>query len=125
MGIELDELPPAVQEQIPPGEEMPRFLYNDYCVLLGYGYNWVLGPKWLLNLTITPYVGYRHLLATNHEDRASAWSLNLRARMGVVYNHKQYYVGLQNYGYFHRYKSEKHYFIGSLLDFTALVGIRF
>ena len=125
MGIELDELPPAVQEQIPPGEEMPRFLYNDYCVLLGYGYNWVLGRKWLLNLTITPYVGYRHLLATNHEDRASAWSLNLRARMGVVYNHKQFYVGLQNYGDFHRYKSEKHHFIGSLLDFTALVGIRF
>ncbi len=125
MSIQLDELPQAVQEQIPAGEEMPRFLYNDYCVMLGYGYNWVLGRKWLLNLTVTPYVGYRHLLATNHEDRASAWSLNLRARMGAVYNHKQFFVGLQNNGDFHRYKSEKHHFIGSLLDFTALVGIRF
>jgi len=125
MIIELEELPQAVQDQIPEGEEMPRFLYNDYCVMVGYGYNWVLGPKWLLNLTVSPYVGYRHLLATNHEDRASAWSLNLRARMGVVYNHKQFFVGLQNYGDFHRYKSENHHFIGSLLDFTALVGIRF
>ena len=125
MSIELDELPQAVQELIPAGEEMPRFLYNDYCLLLGYGYNWVLGRKWLLNLTVAPYVGYRHLLATNHEDRASAWSLNLRARLGAVYNHKRYFVGLQNYGDFHRYKSEMHHFIGSLLDFTALVGIRF
>jgi len=125
MSIVLDELPQAVREKIPAGEQMPHFLYNDYCVMVGYGYNWVLGPKWLINLTMTPYVGYRHLLETDHEDRASAWSLNLRARLGAVYNHKQYFVGLQNYGDFHRYKSEKHHFIGSLLDFTALVGIRF
>jgi len=125
MSIELDELPPQVKQEIPAGESMPHFLYNDYCAMVGYGYNWVLGPKWLLNITATPYVGYRHLLATNHEDRASAWSLNLRVRMGAVYNHDRYYVGLQNYGDFHRYKSQMHHFIGSLLDFTALVGIRF
>ena len=125
MFINIEELPTIVQEQIPPGEDVPHFLYNDYCVMAGYGHNWVLGPKWLLNFTLTPYVGYRHLLATQHEDRASAWSLNMRARMGAVYNHKQYYVGLQSYGDFHRYKSQKHHFFGSLLDFTALVGIRF
>ena len=125
MAINLQEMPQIVQDQIPADEELPHFLYNDYCLLAGYGHNWVLGPKWLLNLTVTPYVGYRHLLATPHEDRASAWSLNLRARMGAVYNHKKFYIGLQSYGDFHRYKSEKHHFIGSLLDFSTLVGIRF
>ena len=121
----MEELPQIAVDQIPPGQEMPHFLYNDYCVMAGYGYNWVLGPKWLLNFTVTPYVGYRHLLATQNVDRASAWSLNIRARMGAVYNHKKYFVGLQSYGDIHRYKSEKHHFFGSLLDFTALVGIRF
>ena len=125
MGFKLDEFPEEVQRQIPAGEEMPHFLYNDYCLLAGYGHNWVIGPKWLINLTVAPYVGYRHLLATQHEDRASAWSLNLRARMAAVYNHEKFYVGLQNYGDFHRYKSQRHHFIGSLLDFTALIGIRF
>lgn len=125
MGINMEEFPPFVLDQIPPGQEMPHFLYNDYCVMAGYGYNWVLGTKWLLNLTVAPYVGYRHLLATQNVDRASAWSVNMRVRMGAIYNHKKYFVGLQNYGDFHRYKSEKNYFIGSLLDFTALVGIRF
>ena len=124
-GINLQEMPQIVQEQIPAGEDMPHFLYNDYCLIAGYGHNWVLGPKWLLNFTVTPYVGYRHLLATQHEDRASAWSLNMRARMGAVYNHKKFFVGLQSYADIHRYKSEKHHFIGSLLDFTTLVGIRF
>ena len=125
MGINMEEFPPLVLDQIPPGQEMPHFLYNDYCLMAGYGYNWVLGTKWLLNLTVAPYVGYRHLLATQNVDRASAWSVNMRVRMGAIYNHKKYFVGLQNYGDFHRYKSEKNYFIGSLLDFTALVGIRF
>lgn len=45
--------------------------------------------------------------------------------MAAVYNHEKFYVGLQNYGDFHRYKSQRHHFIGSLLDFTALIGIRF
>lgn len=124
-GINLQEMPPIVQEQIPEGEALPHFLYNDYCIMAGYGHNWVLGPKWLLNFTVTPYVGYRHLLETQHEDRASAWSLNMRAKMGAVYNHKKFYVGLQSFGDIHRYKSEKHHFFGSLLDFTTLVGIRF
>lgn len=125
MGINMEEFPPFVLDQIPPGQEMPHFLYNDYCLMAGYGYNWVLGTKWLVNLTVAPYMGYRHLLATQNVDRASAWSVNMRVRMGAIYNHKKYFVGLQNYGDFHRYKSEKNYFIGSLLDFTALVGIRF
>ena len=125
MQINIDELPQVVQDFIPPDEEMPHFLYNDYCVMAGYGYNWVLGKKWLLNLTVTPYLGYRHLLATSNEDRATAWSINVRARMGAVYNHKNYYVGLQSYGDIHRYKSKNHHFLGSLLDFTTLAGIRF
>lgn len=126
MSIDFQELPPVAQEYLSADETFqPVFLYNDYCLMAGYGYNWVLGPKWLLNVTATPYVGYRHILSSQAEDKASAWSLNMRARMGAVYNHKQYFVGLQSYGDIHRYKSEHHHFFGSLLEFNALVGIRF
>lgn len=125
MSINVEELPDFVREQLPPNEELPRFLYNDYCVLVGYGYNWVLGKKWLLNLTVAPYTGYRRMLATQHEDRASDWSVNLRARMGLVYNHKQFFMGLQSYADIHRYKSEQHDFLGSIIDCTAMAGIRF
>ena len=125
MSINVQELPDFVREQLPPGEELPRFLYNDYCVMVGYGYNWVLGKKWLLNVTLAPYTGYRRMLATRHEDLASDWSVNLRARLGVVYNHKKFFMGLQSYADIHRYKSEQHHFLGSLIDCTAMAGIRF
>ncbi|MBQ9555028.1 MAG: DUF4421 domain-containing protein [Muribaculaceae bacterium] len=120
-----EEFPQVVQDQLPEGVEMPRFLYNDYCLMVGYGYNWVISKSWLFNITMAPYVGYRHVLATQLENRISTVSINMRARMGAVYNHKQYFVGIQSYADIHRYHTDHYYFVGSILDFTALVGIRF
>jgi len=125
MSLNVQELPDFAREQFAEDDELHRFLYNDYCVMVGYGYNWVLGKKWLLNLTLAPYTGYRHMIATQHEDRASDWSMNLRARMGVVYNHKQFFMGLQSYADIHRFKSEEHNFLGSVIDCTWMAGIRF
>ena len=125
MSLNVQELPDFAREQFAEDDELPRFLYNDYCVMVGYGYNWVLGKKWLLNLTLAPYTGYRHMIATQLVNRASDWSMNLRARMGVVYNHKQFFMGLQSYADIHRFKSEEHNFLGSVIDCTWMAGIRF
>ena len=125
MSIDVQELPDFARESLNTDAELPRFLYNDYCVMVGYGYNWVMGKKWLLNLTLAPYTGYRKMIATQHEDRASDWSINLKARMGLVYNHKQFFMGMQSYADIHRYKSEQHNFLGSIIDCTIMAGIRF
>ncbi len=125
MKFNVDEFPQVVRQQIPEGVLMPRFLYNDYCLMVGYGYNWVLSKSWLLNVTLAPYAGYRHVIATQHQDRASSFSINMRARVGAAYNHKKYFVGLMGYADIHRYRTPDYYFVGSILDFTALVGIRF
>ena len=125
MSFDATEFPQVVRDNLPENVEMPHFLYNDYCLMLGYGHNWVLGKKWLLNLTVTPYTGYRQMLATQHEQRASRWSINLRARMAAVYNLNRFFLGLQNYTDIHHYTTDNYYFTGSLLDFTVLVGIRF
>lgn len=123
MSLNVDELPDFARDVLP--QVLPRFLYNDYCVMVGYGYNWVMGKKWLLNLTLAPYSGYRRVIATQHEDKASEWSMNVRARMGLVYNHRQFFMGMQSYADVHRYKSEDHNFYGSIIDFTVMAGIRF
>ena len=125
MSINVQELPEFAREFVPQDVELPRFVYNDYCVMVGYGYNFVLGKKWLLNFTLAPYTGYRKMIGTQHEDKASDWSVNLRARMGLVYNHRQFFFGLQSYADIHRYKSDLHNFYGSIIDSTAMAGIRF
>jgi len=125
MSFDAQQFPEIVRQQLPEGVEMPRFLYNDYCLMVGYGHNWVLSKRWLLNLTVLPYTGYRHMIATDHDDSASRWSVNMRGRIGAVYNHKKYYIGLQGYTDIHEYKTDNFFFTGSLIDFTALIGIRF
>ena len=125
MSFDASEFPQIVRDNLPENVEMPHFLYNDYCLMFGYGHNWVLGKKWLLNLTVTPYTGYRQMLATQHEQRASRWSINLRARMGAVYNLNRFFLGIQSYTDIHHYTTDNFFFTGSILDFTVLAGIRF
>lgn len=120
-----EKMPEEAYDYIPMQAELPRILYNDYCVLVGYGYNWVLGPKWLLNFTLTPYLGYRYNIKPQPGERQSDFSLNIRARIGAVYNHKNFFMGFQAYGDHHRYKKHDSHLVSSLLEFSALAGIRF
>ena len=123
--FDVDKMPDEGRIYIPTQADAPRVLYNDYCLLFGYGYNWVLGRKWLLNATLTPYLGYRYNHFPNPDDKASNISVNCRARMAAVYNHKQYFLGFQSYADHHRYKSQGSKLVSSLIDFSVLGGIRF
>lgn len=125
VSLDVEKLSDDVRPFFPTQADAPRILYNDYCLLFGYGQNWVLSPKWLLNLTITPYVGYRHNHFIGPDDSASNISLNCRARLGAVYNHKQFFMAFQTYADHHRYASKISRLVNSLLEFSALVGIRF
>ena len=123
--FDVDQMSPEVRVYFPTQETAPRTLYNDYCLLAGYGHNWVLGRNWLLNFTITPYIGYRYNLAANQGIKTSAVSLNCRARMAAVYNHKQFFAAFQGNADHHRYKSDASRLVNSLIDFSILAGIRF
>ena len=123
--LDVEKLSEDVRPYFPTQADAPRILYNDYCLLFGYGHNWVLSPKWLLNFTITPYIGYRYNHFPNADDRASNISLNCRARTAAVYNHKQFFLGFQGNADHHRYKSKNSRLVNSLLEFSILTGIRF
>ena len=123
--FDIDKLSPEARVYIPTQDDAPRVLYNDYCILAGYAHNWVLGRKWLLNVTVAPYVGYRYNLHPDVNDHASAFSFNVRARIGAVYNHKQFFVGIQSFGDHHRYKTKHSRLYNSIFNFIALAGIRF
>ena len=123
--LDVEKLSEDVRPYFPTQADAPRVLYNDYCLLFGYGHNWVLSPKWLVNFTITPYIGYRYNHFPNADDRATNISLNLRARTAAVYNHKQFFLGFQGNADHHRYKSRNSRLVNSLLEFSILTGIRF
>ena len=123
--FDVERLPQAARTYIPTQQDAPRILYNDYCLLVGYGHNWVLGRKWLLNFTLTPYIGYRYNINPHPGIKQSDVSINMRGRIGAVYNHKKFFLGLQGYADHHRFHASGSRMINSIIDFTALAGIRF
>ena len=123
--IDVEKLSEDVRPFFQTQADAPRILYNDYCLLFGYGHNWVLSSNWLLNFTITPYIGYRYNHFPNAGDKSSNVSLNCRARLAAVYNHRQFFMGFQSYADHHRYASKNSRLVNSLLDFSVLAGIRF
>ena len=123
--FDADQLPEEAQEHMISQGSLTRILYNDYCVLFGYAHNWVLGRKWLLNTTVTPYLGYRYNHFHDNDNMSSAVSLNLRIRTAAVYNLNRYFIGIQGFADHHRYKAKNSRLVNSTIDFTALVGIRF
>jgi len=125
MDIDKEKMPQDLRERMEQNSSIPRYLFNDYCLLVGYGHNWVLGRKWLLNLTVAPYMGYRHVMATEAGDKASLFSMNMLGRLGLVFNHKQFFFSFQNRVDAHLYKSQKHRLVNSIIEFTLLGGIRF
>ena len=125
MELDVDRLDEEGRSYIPTQADAPRILYNDYCLLFGYAHNWVLGRKWLLNLTLTPYIGYRYNLVPQADDHASAFSINARVRMAAVYNHKQFFLGIQGYGDHHRYKTSQSRLVNSIFEMSAMCGVRF
>ena len=125
VSFDVEQFSDEIRAYFESQAEFPRILYNDYCLLFGYGHNWVLGRKWLINTTITPYLGYRYNHFHDDGNMSSAVSLNIRVRTAAVYNHKNFFMGFQGFADHHRYKSKNSRLVNSTLDFTALVGIRF
>ncbi len=72
-----------------------HFQYDNYNLLFGYGYNFVLHKKLLLNLTALPSVGYRHsYLQNRHRNTRQMMATNLTARGALVYNYGPCFLSL-------------------------------
>ena len=112
-----------------PEEELQNetiFNYTDYCLSFGYGYNWVLGKKWLLNGTAIVYPGLKHALAHASSDGGSNYfAINFKAKVGVTYSHRHFFASLVGNFDSHMYNTGKYRFSSVLADLSLITGFRF
>lgn len=112
MSFDLHELNFDYQElptDIPVSDDL-KFRTNKYwnlSVSAGYGYNWVFKKNCLLNISITPAVGYTHnyghTMNLNEEPEQEVLfknfnrnnlHLNCTGRLGIVWNNTKYFAGM-------------------------------
>lgn len=123
--MDFSSLPQAMQAQIPGTQRHFRFNYNDFCVLVGYGYNWVFHPKWVWNITGMGALGYKHSLADSVEGRCERASLNVKSRTALAYNLGNFFAGVFGSADVNWYKSHDYSFANAIIAFGAVTGIRF
>lgn len=102
-----------------------KFHYNNYCVLLGYGYNWVLGRGWLFNVMVMPGIGFNSCFEDSNDGAGILFSLNAKGRMSVTYNHRNFFLGLQGRFDGHLYHSGKYTLFNSIEGVSLNTGFRF
>ena len=123
--MDFAELPDYLKEYLLNGQTEYWFRYNDYCVSVGYAYNWVFHKNWLLNVTATPAFGLRRSRSESTDGIKTLFSSNLRAKLALVYNRGRFFYGLHVITDGHWFKSSQNSLYSSTSDLTLTAGVRF
>ena len=107
-------------------EDETAFDYTDFCVSGGYGYNWALGSKWVLNGTVLLYTGPKHAhTISNYDGGHTFFGINGKVRGAITYTGNRFFAGLQGYVDSKYYNTGSYRYRNYIFDLTAIVGVRF
>lgn len=124
--VDFSKLPGAMLTTLPEGFPLRyTYAYNDYCLLLGYGFNWVLGRHWLYNITGLPSLGWKHTTRSCTDPCRDIFSVNLKGKTSFTYNMHQFFLGAFASLDLHWYKTTRLSFANTIFSFGAQVGFRF
>lgn len=102
-----------------------KFHYNNYCILLGYGYNVVCNPHLLFNVTLMPAFGFNHCYEDSAEGNATLLSINTKGKISLTYNLKNFFAGICCKADGHLYSSDRYNLFNAIFTASASAGIRF
>lgn len=123
--INFATLPQDMLEYI-EGEELKyRFLFNDYSLLIGYGYNWVFAKNFLFNITALPAVGFKHSYGASSSGSKDTWSLGIKGRFSFTYNLHDFFAGAQGKMEGHWFRGSDFNFFNSVENWAIIAGVRF
>lgn len=92
--FDFSQLPDAIKECLP--DELPDMNYtvncHTYALQGGYGYNWAFRRHWNWGITVAPMIGFTEGLIVQQNDAGATFAMLIRARTGVVWNHRQWFA---------------------------------
>lgn len=125
VGFNFTQLP----EELLPYLTVPAgyylFHYKSYNLLFGYGFNWVVTPKLLFNITAMPSIGLSHCYEDSLEGYKHMLAMNINGRMSITYNLGNFFFSMIGKMNGHWYKSSVYSLFSSVENFSANIGIRF
>lgn len=110
---------------IPVGNYL--FHYRSVNIIVGYGYNWVIAPRLLFNITMMPAFGVSHCYEDSLEGDKYKFAFHINGRSSLTYNLGNYFFSLIAKANGHLYRSGTYdmTLFNSIINFSANIGIRF
>ena len=123
--MDFTKLSPDLKPYFPLSTFFFKFHYNSYCLLGGYGYNWVWHPKWIFNITAIPSIGVNLCSEDGSEGKSTLLALNILGRAALTFNHRALFAGLTAKVTGNWYTSGAYSLFNAIEYFGAVIGFRF
>lgn len=124
--IDFNSLPQELEPYYTLTDRNFRFHYNDYCILLGYGHNFVAHNHLMFNITALPSIGYKHTLSDCvGGSKNDIFSLNLKGRAGMTYNINDLFLGVHAKIDTHWFLNKNFNFFNTIVNMSVIAGVRF
>lgn len=128
LNFDFSTLPPSLREQLPEHWTDYKYRVNthNYALRLGYGYNWVFAPKWVLGVSESPIIGIRKGYVNSDIEKISL-SLYNRLKLSVVWNsaNGRFFAGALGKLDVAIVNNQRTTYAGGVLSGEAVFGVRF
>lgn len=87
-------LPQSMKDYFPPSWSGSHYSAEtrNFCFKVGYGYNWVFAPHWVLGILEAPIVGARRGFV-NSELEKTSFAFSNQIKVSVVWNNRHWFAG--------------------------------
>lgn len=128
LNFDFSNLPPSLRDLLPEHWTDYKYRVNthNYALRLGYGYNWVFAPKWVLGVSESPIIGIRKGYVNSDIEKVSL-SLYNRLKLSVVWNsaNGRFFAGAVGKLDVAIVNNQRTTYAGGVLSGEAVFGVRF
>lgn len=128
LSFDPTRLPPALQAGLTDELRVSNVRYNDYSLNVGYAYNWVFAPCWLLAVSAAPAVGFKQTVGEGNFGqmfRFKNLNFDLITRAGLVWNNGKWFAGASAVSHVYSYHRQRFALTNSLAYLNLYAGFCF
>ena len=126
LDFDFSTVPDRLQKYLEVDWPSKHYVVNthNYALRIGYGYNWVFAPKWVLGVSASPVIGIRKGFVNSDIEKVSL-SLYNRAKLSVVWNSGRYFFGAVGKYDLAIVNDKETTYAGGVISGEAVFGVRF
>lgn len=126
LDFDFSDIPAQYKALLPSYWTDEHYLVNthNYALRMGYGYNWVFAPKWVLGVSESPVIGVRKGYVNSDIEKVSLSVYN-RTKLSLVWNSGRFFFGAVGKLDIALLNDQRTTYAGGVLSGEAVVGYRF